>query len=86
MVSCDEIFDRIKCLISKKSCITDTINQNFSRIRIDLYNSKPIEKILTFHNVSILIKSVVNEIKNHYFLNILLETGSYKDKSNTQYF
>ena len=55
MVSYDEIFDRIKCLISKKSCITDTINQNFSRIRIDLYNSKPIEKILTFHNVRILI-------------------------------
>ena len=86
MVPYDEIFDRIKCLISKKSGITDTINQNFSRIRIDLYNSKPIEKILTFHNVRILIKSVVNEIKNHYFLNILLETGSYKDKSNTQYF
>ena len=46
-------------------------------------NSLPIEKILTFHNVVILIKSVVNENKNHYY-NIFLEKGSYKDKSNIQ--
>ena len=46
-------------------------------------NSSPIEKILTFHNVVILIKSVVNENKNHYY-NIFLEKGSYKDKSNIQ--
>ena len=61
----DEIFDRIKYLISKKSGTTDSINHNFVRIRIDSYNSLPIEKTLTFH-VMIHIKSVVNENKNHY--------------------
>ena len=33
-----------------------------------------------------LIKSVVNKNKNHYYYNIFLEKGLYKDKSNTQYF
>ena len=60
----EEIFDRIKYLISEKSGITDSINHNFARIRIDSCNSLPIEKILTFHNVMILIKSVVNKNKN----------------------
>ena len=44
----DKICDKIKYLISKKSCITDSINHNFREIRIDSYNSLPIEKILTF--------------------------------------
>ena len=35
----DKICDRIKYLISKKSGITDSINHNFARIRIDSYNS-----------------------------------------------
>ena len=50
------------------------------RIRIDSDNSLPIEKTLTFHNVIIFIKSVVNENKNNYFGNIFLEKGFYKDK------
>ena len=56
------------------------------RIRIDSDNYLPIEKTLTFHNVIIFIKSVVNENKNNYFSNIFLEKGFYKDKSNTEYF
>ena len=32
----DEIFDRIRYLISEKSGITDKINHNFTRIRIDI--------------------------------------------------
>ena len=82
----DEIYDRIKYLVSKKSGITNTINHNFARIRIYSYNSPTIENILTFHNLIILIKSVVNENKNKYYYYIFLEKGSYKDKSNTQYF
>ena len=82
----NEVYERIKFLISEKSGITDSINYNFARIRIDSYNSLPIEKILTFYNVTILIKSVVNENKNHYYYNIFLEKGSNKHKSNTQYF
>ena len=82
----DETYDSIKYLISEKSGITDSINHNFSGIRIDSYNSLAIEKILTFHNVVILIKSVVNKNKSNYFYNIFLEKGSNKDKFNTQYF
>ena len=39
-----------------------------------------------FHNVIILIKSVVNENKNNYYCNLFLEKDSYKDKCNTHYF
>ena len=41
-------------LICEKTGIKDSINHNFARIRIDLYNSLPIEKMLSFHNVIIL--------------------------------
>ena len=79
----DKICNKIKYLTSKKSGIMNNIDYNFGRIRVDLYNSLPIQKILTFHNVAILIKSVVNKNKNKCYLNIFLEKGSYKDKSNT---
>ena len=52
----DKICDKIKYLKSEKSGITDSINHNFARNRIDSYNSLPIEKMLTFHNVIILTK------------------------------
>ena len=51
--------DKIEYLISKKSGITNRINHNFGKIRIDSYNSLPTEKILTFYNIIILIRSVV---------------------------
>ena len=81
----DEISNRIKYLINEKSSITDRINYNFAIIRIDSYNSLTIEKILTFRNVMILIKSVINENKNKYYY-IFSQKGSYKDKSDTRYF
>ena len=64
---CDKTCDKIKYLRSEKSGITDNINHNFGKIRIASYDSLPIEKILTFHNVIILIKSVVNKNKNEYY-------------------
>ena len=67
----EEICDSIENIISEKRGITDSF--------------LPIEKIVTFHDVMILIKSVFNEIKNHYY-NIFLEKGSRKDKSHAQYF
>ena len=82
----DKICDKIKYHISEKSGVTDSMNSKFGKIRIDSYNSLPIEKILTFHCVIILIKSVVNKNKNEYNYNIFLEKGLHKDKSNTQYF
>ena len=66
----DKICDKIKYLISQKSGNADSSNHNFGEIRIDSYNSLPIEKILTFQNVIILIKSVVNKNKNEYYYNI----------------
>ena len=59
-----KICDRIKYLITEKIGITDSANHNFTRIRIDSYNSLPIEKILTFHYVTLLIKSVVSKNEN----------------------
>ena len=64
----------------------DSINHNFGKIRIDSSNSLPIEKILTFHNVIILIRSVINKYKNDYYFNIFSEKGSRKDKFNKEYF
>ena len=40
----DEICHNIKYLISEKSGITDSINHNFERIRIDSYDSLPMKK------------------------------------------
>ena len=58
---CDKIWDRIKYLKNEK--ITDSINHNFAIIKIDSYNSLPVD-------VVILIKSVVNKNKdeNYYIL------------------
>ena len=73
-------------LISEKSSIRDSINHNSARIRIDSYDSLPIEKVLTFHNMIKLIRSVVNRYKNNCYYNKFSEKGSYKSKSNTEYF
>ena len=68
----NNICEKIQYLISEKSGITDSINHNLGEIRIDSYNSLPIEKIVTFHNVIIFIKSVVNKNKNECYYNIFL--------------
>ena len=65
-----------------KSGIASIISHNFARIKADSYNSLPIEKLLTFHAIT-LIKSVVNQNEHNYYYNIFLEKGSYKDKLNT---
>ena len=54
----DRTCDRSKYLICEKNDITDSINHNLARIRIDSYNSLPVEKILTFH-VLILIELLI---------------------------
>ena len=45
-----------------------------------------LKKILNFHNVIILIKSVVNKNENKYYYNIFLEKRLYKYNSDKQYF
>ena len=41
---------------------------------------------MTYYNVIILIKVVVNKNQNNCYYNIFLEKGSYKDKFDTRYF
>ena len=43
-----KICDKIKYLISKKRGITNSINYNFGKIKIDSYNSLPIKKYWLF--------------------------------------
>ena len=71
----DKNCDKIEYLISKKNLL-----QIVLIVRVDSYNSLPIKKVLTFHNVIILIISVVNKNKNKYYYNIFLEKGLYKNK------
>ena len=50
----------------------------FAKIKVDSYDSSPIEKGLTLHNVITRIKSVLNKDKNHYYYKIFLENYSYQ--------
>ena len=75
----DAIYDRIiKYVISLKSGITYIFSHYFAKIKVDPYDSLPIEKILTLYNVIIFIKSVLNKDKNHYSDKIFLEKCSYQ--------
>ena len=65
-------------LISLKSSIIYVFFLYFAKIKVDSYNSLPIEKALTFHNVIILIKPVLNKDKNHYYYKMFLEKCSYQ--------
>ena len=65
-------------LISLKSSIIYVFFLYFVKIKVDSYNSLPIEKALTFHNVIILIKPVLNKDKNHYYYKMFLEKCSYQ--------
>ena len=74
----DAIYDRIRYFTSLKSSITYIFSHYFAKTKVDSYNYLPIEKTLTLHNVIILIKSVLNENKNHYYYKIFLEKGLYQ--------
>ena len=69
---------QVKKVIINKVLIT--ILKESDLIHIVLYLQK---KILTFQNVTILIKSVVDKNKNNYYFNAFLEKGLYVDKPNT---
>ena len=72
----DAIYGRTRYLTSLKSGITYMFSHYFPKIKADSYDSLPIEKVLTLHNVIILIKSVLNKDKNHYNCKIFLEKWS----------
>ena len=64
-------------LIRVKRGIKYIIFDSCEKIKDYSYDSLPLEKTLTFHNVIVLIKSVFNKDKNNYYYNIFLETGMY---------
>ena len=74
----NSIYDRIRYLISLKSCITHIISYNYATIKVDSYNSLPLGKTMTLRNVIILVKSVWNKDRNNYYYDIFLEKASYK--------
>ena len=45
----------------------------YAKIKVDSYDSLPLEKTMAFHNVLVLIKSVFNKDGKNYYYNILLE-------------
>ena len=55
------IFDRIRYLVGVKIGITYVISHNSAKIKVDSYNSFPLEKALTLHNVKILTNSTFNK-------------------------
>ena len=61
-----------------KSDTTYVISHSCAKTKVDLYDSLPLEKTITFHSVIILIKSVWNTDKNNYYYNIFLQKASYE--------
>ena len=57
----------MRYLISLKSGITCIISHNYATIKVDSYDSLPLEKEVTLHNVIIIVKSVWNKDKNNYY-------------------
>ena len=72
----DSIYNRIKHLISVKS--TYITSHNDAKIKVDSYDSLPLEKTMTFHDFIILIKSGFNKDKINYCYNKFLEKVSHK--------
>ena len=52
-------------LISQKVEV-HVLSHYYAKVKTDFYNSLPLENTLTFCNIIILIKSVLNKDKNHY--------------------
>ena len=63
-------------VLSLKEGITYIFSHYFAKIKVDFYDILPVEKMLTLHNVIILIKSVLNKDENHYYYKMFLEKWS----------
>ena len=64
-------------LLVKKNGLTYIFSHKNAKIKVNSYDSLPLEETLTFHNVIIFIKSVFNKDQNQYYCNIFLEKCSY---------
>ena len=74
----DAIYNRIRYLMSLKSDTTYAFCHHYTKIKVNSYGSFPIEKRLTLQNVKMLIKSVLNNDKNHYYHDKFLGKCSYQ--------
>ena len=61
----DGIYNRIRSYKSKSGSAYVS-SHYYAKVKTDFYNSLPLENTLTFCNIIILIKSVLNKDKNHY--------------------
>ena len=59
------IYNRIRYLVGVKSGISYVISHNYVKIKVDSYDSLPLERTMTFHNVIIFIKSDFKNDKNN---------------------
>ena len=79
-----EDFDIDNILMDEKSHTNTLISDisyktlTGSEIKFHSYHSLPIEKTMTLHNAIIIIKSVLNKDKYHYYYNMFLEKCSYQ--------
>ena len=71
-----EKYDSMRYPISVKSGITYLISHNFAKIKVGSYDSLPVERAMTFHNVLRFIKSLFNDDKNNCYYNTFLEKNS----------
>ena len=65
-------------LISIKSGIKYIISRYFANIKVESYDSFPIEKTLSLHNVIIHIKSILKKDKYHGHYKIFLEEFAHQ--------
>ena len=53
------------------------VSHYYAKIKVDSFDSLPLEKRLNLHNVIIPIKSTLNKDTNHYYYKIILESCFY---------
>ena len=78
----DFIYDRIRYLIRIKNSNDYVISHNYAKVKVDSYDSLPLKKTLTLHNVIIVFKLVFIKNQNHCYYNIFLKKCSYQLPKN----
>ena len=79
------IYSRVKYFTGQKSGIRNAFSRYYTKIKVDSYDSSPIEKMLILHNVMMHINSVLYKDQNYYYYyNIFLETCSYELAKNNE--
>ena len=66
LVKCIEIWDKIKNLIEKINGASGEYKKGFMKIKFDSDENLPLGKILSFHNMTIVIRSIFQEDKKYY--------------------